>query len=235
MKDRSSHEHSLELVWFPDPSCMGGVKEGSGNQTSLEPLAWNRWFQNLPALSSVYENRITPIIITDITGTSEDVTNIYKIRIPALGCGMGLRTIQAAHRSNWIRTQRRCLNYLWNWFLLQCCWRRVDMLRTSVPFSPRSLSMPAKDRKLLFIAPWLVQIHFSGELIMKYSRVWKTIVELGSHNQWQWRAFLVASSQILPYKQLWKMMGRWCSVLHQWYLGAMCLVALPLIMCKVVL
>ena len=54
--------------------------------------AWNRWCQNLPSGIDrlLYDNHITPIIITDIT---EDITYIYKIRIPALPPLGGLQSM----------------------------------------------------------------------------------------------------------------------------------------------
>ena len=47
--------------------------------------AGNRWCRNLPAGTalSLYDNRITPIIITDSLSL-EDVMYVYKIRILAL-------------------------------------------------------------------------------------------------------------------------------------------------------
>ena len=56
--------------------------------------AWNRWCRNLPSGTALllYDNRITPIIISDITGRCNvRIQNPYTCTIPPNEkCGLGM-------------------------------------------------------------------------------------------------------------------------------------------------
>ena len=92
----------------------------------------------------------------------------YKCSLAESGYARLNTNTTAVNWSYWVQTQRRCVDYLWNWYLLQCCGRSGDVLRVPLPPSHRLPSMPAKDRKPHSIAPWLMHLHFSGELIILY-------------------------------------------------------------------